>query len=304
MFNNKQEFIKRAIDANGFISSDTSAGYINPKEWDKRVLQGAEANIIVSKLGMQYDMRGPGADLQVTIDATPSEAGALTETVDVAIDEIAYTKVDFAPTEFGAAYQLSDKEKRRSFFSVMENMTSKLGYRYALKMDNLAIAALVAGAGATFGANGGTPGSLDSADVLALSDINKGVRIMELKDFFPNKIVINAWQKQNLMDLKQFTSASEFGTRDAIQKGLIGEVAGLTVFQTTQVKVVSDEAKALILGENASGEKSFGIAIKADPTITTEYHARGRYTDVVSVGEYDIKVLHPEGIVALATYCA
>ena len=89
-----------------------------------------------------------------------------------------------------------------------------------------------------------------------------------------------------------------------IQKGLIGEIAGLDVYQTTQIAVASSTAKAIILGENGSGEKSFGLAIKADPAIKTEYHALGRYTDVVADGEYDIKVLHSAGIVTLETYCA
>jgi len=304
MFNDKKDFLKRAMDSDAFAVTDSSASVVNPKIWDKNVLNYAEANLIVAGLGENYDFRGPGSDLQVTIDAAPTAAADLTESVDVAIDAISYSSVTFTPEERGAAYQLTDKEARRAFFSVMQNMTKKLGYRYALKMDTLAVSTVQAGAGTAINANDATAGSLDSSDTLNLGDINKAVRIMETNNYFPDKMVINAYQKQNLMDLIQFTDASKFGTRDAIQKGLIGEIAGLNIFQTTQIAVASNEAKALILGENASGEKSFGLAIKADPSIKTEYHARGRYTDVVAVGEYDIKVLHPEGIVTLNTYCA
>jgi hypothetical protein len=40
------------------------------------------------------------------------------------------------------------------------------------------------------------------------------------------------------------------------------------------------------------------------PYLETEYHALERYTDIVAVEDYDVKILRANGICAIQTYAA
>ena len=68
----KKEFVMNAIGSNGFQSTATAAGYINPEIWNKQVLAFLEQNLVVTPLGKVYnDLLGaPGDTLNITINST------------------------------------------------------------------------------------------------------------------------------------------------------------------------------------------------------------------------------------------
>lgn len=300
--NYKKELIKRAIDGNAFISTDAEAVKVNPNIWEARVHAYEEANLIVTAQAEQFDFRSAGRDFTVTIDDTPSAAAELTETTDVTISTITVRQVTFTPTEYGAAYQLSDKEARRAFFNVMDNMSKKLAYKLALKKDTLAVSTLQDNAGNSVVVNDVVATDLASTDTMDYASITKASRLIEDDLYRPVKMIVNPTQKQQLLNLGTINQADSFGTRDAIQKGLIGELFGLNVFVTTQIPTASNIAAALVLGESQTGEQALGYAIKADPKVASEYHALGRYTDVVAVEEYDFQMLHPNAVCTIESY--
>lgn len=302
---NKTEFIKRALDTtNGFILSESSeAQAVNPNIWDRRLREYEEANLVFTPLCEQFDFRGDGVDFKVTIDETPSAAAELVETTDISITAFSTRNVTFTPNEYGAAYQLTRKEAVRAFFNVAERMVKKLGYAMALKKDTLGIATAVAGAGNSVLANSVAAATdLASTDTLGYDELTKGSRLIEDDLYTPKLIVVNPTQKQQLLDLQSVNRADEFGTRDAVQKGLIGELFGLKIFFTTQIATASNVAVAVMMGESGTGEQACGYAIKRDPIIEREYHARGRYWDIVGHEEYDFQVLHPNAICTISTY--
>ena len=306
---NKIELIKNAIDASGFQlggASATSAGHINPDIWNKKLVDYQSQNIVVSNLGKTYnDLLGqPGEILNVQIDAEPSEANALTESADVSIDALSFSQIVFTPTEYGAAYEVSDKEARRSFFSLMDNIVSKLGYRLALKKENLVISTVTTGAGNVVVANGGTAGSLGSGDTMDEDDIMDAMTAIRKAKYTPKDLVVAVEQLGSLMKLSTFKQAYAYGGREVILGGKLGEIYGLNVMWSNGITPSSNEADALLLGVSGSGEPSFGICQKALPAIKTQYFARGRYTDFVAVEEYDIKVLHANAICKITTYAA
>lgn len=302
---NKKEFIKKSLDTtNGFILSEsTEAQAVNPNIWDFRLREYEEANLIVTPLAEQFDFRNAGVDYKVTIDDTPSAAGALVETTDVTISAFSTRNVTFTPTEYGAAYQITRKEAVRAFFNVAERMTKKLGYSMALKKDTLAVSCLQDGAGNSVLVNSKSATTdLASTDTLDYASITKAARLIEDDYYTPVMMIVNPTGKQQVLDLTTVHKANEWGTRDAIQKGLIGEIFGLKVFVTTQIPTASNVAKALVLGESQTGEQSFGYAIKRDAIIEKEYHARGRYWDIVGHEEYNFQVLHTNAICTIAHY--
>ena len=310
---NNREFIKRALDSsNAFFSTQTEAVAVNPNIWDRRLRDYQEKLLIVTPLAEQYDFRGDGVDYRVTIDESPSAATDLTETTDVAISAFATRYTTFTPTERGAAYQLTRKEAARAFFNVAERMVTKLGYSLAQRKDALAVTQIQTDATTTIMPNSVTAETaLASTDTLDYDVILTGKSTIENLYYLPIDLLINFTQKQQILNLGTVNKANEFGTRDAIQKGLIGELFGLNVWASHSIPTVAatgaastdviQNAKAVVLGESRTGEKAFGYAIKRDPIIEREYHARGRYWDIVAHEEYDFQTLHPDAICLIQT---
>lgn len=298
-------YIKKSLDTtNAFLSTDSEAIKVNPKIWDIKLRDYEEKNLVVTPLAQPYDFRSYGRDFTITVDVASSAAAALTETTDVTISAISNRQVTYTPTEYGAAYQVTRKEMVRAFFDVGENMTKKLGYSMAQKKDALGYAILLSGAGNAVLVNSKSVATdLASTDTLDYASITKAIALNETDLYTRNKyLLINYTQKQQLLNLGTINKANEFGTRDAIQNGLVGELFGLLVFATHSVTTTANVAYAVVLAESQTGEAAFGYAIKRDPMIEKEYHALGRYWDIVGHEEYDFKVLHPNAICTIATY--
>lgn len=303
------EFVEKAIDASGFQlggASATSAGYINPDIWNRTLLSHTESQLVVAKMGMTYNdlLNQPGEVLNVQIDAEPTEASALTETVDVPIDALSFTQVTFTPTEYGAAYQVSDKEARRSFFDLMQNIVTKLGYRMALKKEKLVVALLQANAGNAVVANGVASSAIASTDTININAIVNARKEIKKDKYVPTDLIIGVEQEADLLKLSNFNDVSKYGSRDAILGGFIGRAFGVDIYWSDLITPSSSKAKAIMLGVSKTGEKAFGIANKKTASIETERHARGRYTDFVGVEEYQAKVLHANAICTIETYAA
>lgn len=303
---NKRDFIKRSLDtSNAFISTDSEAVAVNPNIWDYRLRDYEEKQLVFTPQTEQFDFRNAGVDYQVTIDEAPSAASALVETTDVTISAFTTRNVTFTPTEYGAAYQITRKEAVRAFFNVAERMVKKLGYSLAQKKDALAVSTAQDGATSTVIVNSvSVLTDLASTDTLNYASITEGARKIEALYYTPADLFVNFYGKQQLLDLTTVHKANEFGTRDAIEKGLVGELFGLRIFVSHSIPVADSVSKAIILGRSKTGEKAVGYAIKRDPIIERQYWARGRYWDIVAHEEYDFQVLHPNAICTIAHYAA
>lgn len=305
----RYEFIKNSIgfDSSAFqLQGNTSAAYVNPDIWNRTLLDHEKANLVTMQFARVYNdlLNAPGETLNVTIDAEPTAASALTESVIVPIDTLSFTQITFTPSEYGAAYQVTDKEARRSFVDLMSNITKKLGYRMAVKKDALAVALLQASAGNSIVANGVDSSAIASSDTLDTDDIINAKKELKKDKYTPKALIVAVEQEASLMKLSDYKAAYAFGGREVILNGMLGHAVGVDIFSTTQIAPGSSKAKAILLGVNGNGEESFGICVKSNPTIRTQRWERDRVTDFVAVEDYDIKVLHANGICTIETYAS
>ena len=301
------ELIQHAVDSNVFkVQSTGAVGVVNPTIWNKMLLDYQTSQLVVTKMGRTYNdlLSQPGEVLNVQVDAEPTNASALTETTAVPIDTLVFTQIQFTPTEYGAAYQVTDKESRRSFVDLMQNIVKKLGYRMALKKEKLVIAALQAGAGNTVVANGVDASAIASTDTVDSTDITKTRATIKSNKFTPVDLILGIGQEEQLLNLSTYNDASKYGGREAILGGKITETFGVTVWWSDLIESVSNVETAIMLGVTGTGEESFGIANKLLPTIETERHARDRSTDFVGVEEYQVKILHANAICLIKSYSA
>lgn len=299
------ELIKNAIDSNGFQSDATAAGYINPEVWNKEVLKHVEAAMVLGQFGKVYnDLLGQAGDtLNVTVNAAPAAAAAVAESADVTIAAYAVTQVVFSPTEYAFAYALSDKEARRSFFDVQSNMAMKIGYALALEQETRVVSVLRAGNGNEVMVAGKTATSdLASSDTITYAVIVNAMTEIRKDYLVPRVLAISPAGLGQLMQLSQFSQAQQFGGRESILGGEIKTVSGLTIVWSQLITASSNKVEALMLGFDMSGEAPFGIARKSLPTIRTQRFELGRYTNIVGVHEYDVKVLRANGICSVWYY--
>ncbi|MAH48769.1 phage major capsid protein [Candidatus Pacearchaeota archaeon] len=300
-----KEFIAKAYDNNAFTTAKTSAGYINPEIWNKEVLDHVKANLVVAPLGKSYNdlLDKPGDTLNITVGTEPAAAAAVAESDAVSITDFAKTQVVFSPTEYGAAYQLTNKEKSRSFINLMQDMTAQLGYQLALKKDSVCVSLLQSSAGNTVVANGVASTDIASSDTIDYDDIVNGKKEVMKDKLVPKYLIVGAEQYADLLKLSAFRDASQFNG-DIAHNGFIGRISGMDVFWTTQISPSASKAKALILGVDGSGNSPFGIAQKKNPYLETEYHALERYTDIVAIEDYAVKLLRADGVCSIESYAA
>jgi N4-gp56 family major capsid protein len=299
-----RDFVQKAYDSNAFTTGATSAGYINPEIWDKQLLEHVKANLVLANLGKMYDMRGGamGDTLNITIGVEPSAAAAVAESASVAVDAFAKTQVVFSPSERGKAYQLTNKEKDRTFIDLMSDMMAQLGYSLALKVDSDLVTLLQGSAGNAVVAEGVASSAIASSNTIDIDDIINGKKEIFLDKLTPYALVVGFEQ---LADIEKDLASKSTNLGDTItQNGYVGRYAGLDVYVTTQIAAGSNKAKALILAKDGMGLPAFGIAIKRDPYIETEYHALERYTDIVAVMDYDVKLLRANGVCTVESYVA
>jgi hypothetical protein len=301
---NSKEFIKRSIDANAFVSTDQYATAVNPKVWDDQLRAYEEKNIIFVNHVTTFDFRIPGRDYTVTIDGAPTAAADVAETAAVSIQPITNRQVTFTPTERGSAMQTTRKELVRAFFNVMENMTKKLGYALALKKDSLGVSVAYTGATSKLVADDVASSLIASSNTLKLGDFTKAVRVIKNFYYTPSKCFIAPSQEEQILNISQLQKANEFGSRDAIDRGLVGQLFGVKIYVTHSIPVANNKAKALFMGESQTGESAVGYAIKRDAIIERDYDAFYRRESLIAHEEYDFQVLHPNALVTVETYAA
>ena len=298
------EYFQKAFDSDAFISTTTTAGYVNPTIWEKDLLTSEKQHLVVAPLGKFYDRTNvKGATFNVEIAVTPTAAIDTAETTAVGIDAFTKTQVTFTPTERTKGYEYSNKEEDRTFINIAQEMTAELAYGLALKKDTLAISTSISGAGNSVIVNDGTAGALTTSDTLSYAAIVKA-RAEILKDnLFPKYLIINPSMESDLLQLSQFNDYSEFGDQVA-KNGFIGKIAGLEVYVTTNIPVTSNanEYKALVLGEDAMGVPSFGVLQKRNPYFLTDFDVYYRKNVIIAVEDYDIKVLRANAICTILAY--
>ena len=300
------EIVMNALDSNAFKSTNTAAGYINPTLWNREVLRHLEDTIIVSREAKVYDdlLNMPGSSLNVTINSAPTVAAAVAETAPVVIKAYAVTQVTFTPSEYFDAYQLTDKEARRGFYAVAQDMVAKIGYSLALLRDTTAITLLQTSAGNAVTANGVLSSAISSADRIDYADIVNAMTEIRKDKLVPKKVFLSPGQLGDLMKDSQFSYANQFGGRETILGGELKTIAGMTVAWSTLITATSSVSKGFMLGYDLSNVAPFGIARKALPTIRSERDELYRSTNFVGGEEYDFKILRANGVCTIETWDA
>lgn len=304
----KQQFVKRAYDtfsAGAFITSDAEAVAVNPSIWDTQLRDYQTKTLVYTLYGAQeFDFRKPGRDLTVTIDGAPTAASDLVETNAVSIQAMSNRQVTFTPTERGVGFEVSLSELEDAFFPVMENMSKKVGYALAQKKDSLGVSEALADATTNYVADNVASSAIASSNTIKLSDFTRAVRAIKNLFYTPSVAFICPFHEEQILNITQVQKANEFGTRSAIENGLIGQLFGVKIYVTHGIPVANSKAKMIVQGVTGSGERAVGYAVKRDATMGVEENKVLRKYTVFGTERYDFAVMHPDAIVTVEAYAA
>lgn len=303
--NDEYMFIERALDANAFDTSTTTAGHVNATYWEKRLRDHVSANLVALQMGedRSSEMSGDGEAFNFTIEDEPAAASATAESADASIDAISSSQITLTPTEYTSARQYTDKQARRAFFSVNERLMASIGYSLGIKADSLAISEMQTNAGNSVVANGVASSALASSDTLDHKDVVSAMKA-NASDKFGNHrgLIVSVSQGHDLMMDSTFLTADKYGVDKATARnGLIGFTAfAIPVFVTTQVPVASSKAKAILV----SAPDAFLYGFKARGELRTDYNALGRYTNIVGAIDFDVAVARANALCTIQTWSA
>lgn len=297
------EIISRAYDANAFISTATAAGYINPEYWDRSVIDHVRTKTVMLPLGNDVTSHFPGDGdaFNITIYAEPATASTVAESANLSVAAFAPTTATLTPSEIGLAMQVTDKELRRAFIPLMQKFATDLGYGIAKAIDAQVVATVIAGAGNAVVANGVVSSAVASSDTIDHADILNAMEAnaVDLCDEH-YALIVRPEQHKDISQDSTFLSVDKFGSDATNVRGFVGKVLGIPVYQTTQITVSSNKAKAILL----SSRDAFSYMFKtpANGVVKMDYDVLGRYHTIGATVDFDDVVTRANGICTIESY--
>lgn len=300
---NTLELIQRAYDANAFTTSSTEAAYINPEHWDRQVLDHVRVSTVMLPLGRDVTSHFPGDGdaFNITIFAEPATASTVAESANLSVAAFAPATAQLVPTEIGLAMQVTDKQLRRAFIPLMEQMTRDLGYGIAKAIDARVVATVIAGAGNSIVANSVASSAIASSDTIDHIDVLNAMEANAI-DLFDDHLalVLRPEQLRDLTADANFLTADKFGQEASVFKGFVGKIFGIPTYMTTQITASSNKAKAILL----SSRDAFSYMYKTpvNGVVRKDYDVLGRYNTIGATVDFDDVVTRANAICTIESY--
>ena len=257
-----------AIDSNIYKTDDATAQYVNPEYWSQKLVKALREKVVLEKFGRQ-DFRGLGKNVRkINIPKNAYEvAGELTEGVQTPVSALSYSEVEITFTEYGIAYQVSEKELNSGLKFIFQDIVERATYALAAKKEQVIRDALLDGAGLSKYVNDKDNTTITSDDTLDLDTIIDAMALMKAQNAMPKVLVIHPNQEKSIKKL--LVDAGSNVIRDklvAVENGFIGQIAGVDVYVNNFVKSDTENSvtvyKALMLGPNA-----FAVAYQQEAKI-------------------------------------
>lgn len=289
-----------ATSANAFLSTATSAAYLNPTVWSEAIEQVARENYIMAPLGVQ-DNRAVGTAMkQINIAKNQAfTAAALTEGTATPVTTIAFDQVTVTFGEYGLAKQVSTLDLSYGISGVFTDITMNMGEALAAIKDQTIVTTAVSGASSTIYADGVTSGAITSANVFDTDLIADGLSTMRVNKRKANAIVIHPNCENSLMKNSQFVDASVYGGREAVYNGEIGKYLGVKVISTTHI-TSGTENSVTVYRNLLLGDRPYVVAQKIPPQVRwAEDSVLDRAITFEAHEAWGVSVLNSESIIVL-----
>ncbi|RLF46444.1 MAG: phage major capsid protein [Thermoplasmata archaeon] len=292
-----------AIDSNIYKTDDATAQYVNPEYWSQKLVKALREKVVLEKFGRQ-DFRGLGKNVRkINIPKNAYEtAGELTEGVATPVSALSYSEVEITFTEYGIAYQVSEKELNSGLKFIFPDIVERATYALAAKKEQVIRDALLNGAGLSKYVNDKDNTTITSDDTLDLDTIIDAMALMKAQNAMPRVLVIHPNQEKSIKKL--LVDGGSNVIRDklvAVENGFIGLIAGADVYVNNFIKSDTENSitvyKAIMLGPNA-----FAVAYQQEAKIRwKEDSILDRAVTFEAHECYGVGVLEPNAICVITS---
>lgn len=292
---------EEAVEVIKALTGTTELAELIPEVWASEIERDAQANRVMRNLDQVIkntdllDSPGDIVHIPKLHDLTP--AAALTETVAVVPQAMSDDVVDFTPTEWGTGVELTRKMLRRAYVPVMEDAVEVLGIALAQGEDVEIITQAIAGVSIeVFPVSTYTTvddilvGDVMTPDIMV--DARTQLRLNDAPG--PYAWVIHPAQEGALLKDDQFVDASKYGNNQIVLNGEIGTYLGMRIFVSTNIPSAVNVGTITYYKSLILGQRSLGLALKANPDMQEKYEPTDRTHTLVSVMEFDTGALNDD----------
>lgn len=235
------------------------------------------------------DIQGAGTTVEV-VTVGKAIAVAITEGSEPTTNAATISKIQIALASRGCAYYLTEADVEDMVPSTIDALNAGLGSGIAEKLDSdFYTWAVTPASGSNIG------GTLTTAvlGTVAMSGsiLARAMGSMRSKTYEPAFFFCHPQTVTKMMQNQQFYDASQFGTRDVIERGAIASYYGVDFIQSTVVTSTGGTYKSALLARGAMG----GV-MKRTPVARSDYIIESGRNYVRMTGRYGGTPLHGDGV--------
>ena len=284
----------------------TDAAKAIPIIWSPQVELGAQPRRVMRGLGIvDTTLRGsPGNKFYFPTLPTVLVAVSASEGVAPADLAVSVDRLEITTGEIIAGISVTRQTIEQVTFNVIDELTNLLSEAVANKEDADLLAALNAAsgiAGTLYGGDAASEVTVDSTDVFSTDKLADAITVMRAQKKEPRYLVISPVQEGPLLKSDKFVNAAEYGGREVILNGEIGQYLGIKVLKTTQVPTGTGAGAITTYHGFLLSERVWVEEVKRDPEVETKYEPGERKTYLYGTMEYGLGVLNAKGIVKIIT---
>lgn len=298
----KEEFmIGKALETNTVTTGASFASVVNPEIWTGKIIQYAKEQNYLMQVAIEHNeyMGQGGSSFNVTLNQALT-AAALVETTGHVLSALNYTEITYTPTQFGVSVGITDKERVRAFFDILDERVKEFGYALAQAKDDLGFTRLDAATVTEVIANGKAVGDLVTADQLETDEIAEADSRMRAAKRSGEYFFVHPSCAFNLKKSADFVDASVYGGRETIMTGEIGKWLGIKIIETTNVPANATNADAY--NNYLLGNSAIGILYKQKTQIKFDYDVLKMVFYAAAHEDYDVQVEKTDAVVRVIAY--
>lgn len=235
------------------------------------------------------DIQGAGTTVEV-VTVGKAIAVAVDEGTEPTTNAATVGKIQISLTTRGCAYYLTEADVEDIVPSTIDALNAGLGSGIAEKLDSDFYTWASAPASGT-NIGGTLTTAILGTVAMSGSILARAMGSMRSKTYEPAFFFCHPQTVTKMMQNQQFYDASQFGTRDVIERGAIANYYGVDFIQTPVVYSTGGTYKSLLLARGAMG----GV-MKRTPVARTDYIIESGRNYVKMTARYGGTPLHSDGI--------
>lgn len=293
-------------DAKAQVDSSNVDAF-DPERFMDMVQTEVQANLVMEETAMVVNRElvgSPGSSIKLRqVGATTvnekSEGTATAETNYSHDNAVVYT--DPSATNgyvLQANIPFTDIAAEDSNLDEMQIAAEDAGIRHAEARDQRHYDLVI---GATQGGASPADGEAFSADLssggqVSYSDVKDLAQTMRQNKYKADSLVISHDHLGDLLDEDKFILANQAGTTEGLRDGVVGRMAGLTVYVTQIANGEDTSTTDAVQGVILDSDRAWGVAVKREPRVEEDRDPQGGVTSLVVSQRFGNTIVDANGI--------